>query len=59
VRLTSAEYLDVRGSTQHFFTAAGHEDAEGIAAKVISRQERHVVVEKPMPAAAGRNPTRS
>ncbi len=59
VRLTSAEYLDVRGSPQHFFTANGHEAAEGVAASVISRQERHVVVQKPMPADAVPNPTQS
>lgn len=59
VRLTSAEYLEVRGSPQHFFTANGHEAAEGVAANVVSRQERHVVVEKPMPPDAEPYPVES
>lgn len=50
VRLTSAEYLDVRGDPQLFFTANGHEGAEGVTAKVVSRRDQHVVVEKPMPS---------
>jgi hypothetical protein len=46
VRLTISEYSDVRAKPRHFFTAPGHEDAEGRVARVVGYEDGYVVVEK-------------
>jgi hypothetical protein len=46
VRLTLAEYADVRANPAHFFTAPGHEQADAIVGHVVSRRNGYVVVEK-------------
>jgi hypothetical protein len=46
VRLTLAEYGDVRADSTHFLTAPGHEQAEEPVGRVVSRHEGYVVVEK-------------
>ena len=46
LRLTLAEYSDVRADPAHFFTAPGHEQADAVVAHVASREEGYVVVEK-------------
>jgi|ERR687896_494831 hypothetical protein len=46
VRLTLPEYQAVRADPAHFFTAAGHEEAEQTVGRVVSRNDSYVVVEK-------------
>jgi hypothetical protein len=46
LRLTIAEYSGVRAHPDHFFTVPGHEQADSAVARVISREEGYVVVEK-------------
>jgi hypothetical protein len=46
VRLTSAQYRDIRADSSHYLTAVGHEHAEMPAGHVVSRAEHYVVVEK-------------
>jgi len=46
LRLTMAEYSDVRAHPDHFFTVPGHEQADAVVAHVVSREEGYVVVEK-------------
>ena len=46
VRLTFAEYEDVRADSRHFVNAPGHEvNADGYG-RVVSRHDGYVVVEK-------------
>lgn len=47
VRLTETEYSAVRADPRHYVTAPGHEEAEKPVARVVSRTDRYVVVEKP------------
>jgi hypothetical protein len=46
VRLSLDEYAAVRADDQHFFTVAGHEQAEEPLGKVVSREGEYVIVEK-------------
>jgi hypothetical protein len=46
VRLTLEEYAAVRAVDRHFFTVAGHEEAEEPVGEVVSRQGEYVIVEK-------------
>lgn len=46
VRLTSAQYMEVRASGSHFLTAPGHEIAEHPVGRVVSRGDGYVIVEK-------------
>jgi hypothetical protein len=46
LRLTLAEYADVRANPAHFFTAPGHEQADAAVGHVVSRGSDYVVVEK-------------
>ena len=46
LRLTLAEYGEVRANPAHFFTVPGHEDADAAVAHVVSREDGYVVVEK-------------
>jgi hypothetical protein len=46
VRLTAAQYGDVRADSSHFLTAPGHEEAEAPVGHVVSRTENYVVIEK-------------
>jgi hypothetical protein len=46
LRLTLAEYSDVRADPAHFFTAPGHEQADATVGHVVSRESGYVVVEK-------------
>jgi hypothetical protein len=46
VRLSPAEYTDVRSNANHFMTAVGHEEAEKPVGRVVSQGERYVVVQK-------------
>jgi hypothetical protein len=46
LRLTLAEYEDVRANPRHFFTAPGHEQADAAVAHVVSRETDYVIVEK-------------
>ena len=46
LRLTLAEYADVRANPAHFFTAPGHEQADAPVGHVVSRENDYVVVEK-------------
>lgn len=46
LRLTLAEYGDVRANPAHFFTAPGHEQADAAVARVVARENGYVVVEK-------------
>ena len=46
LRLTLTEYQAVRAHPGHFFTAAGHEEAEAPIGRVVSREGAYVVVEK-------------
>ncbi len=46
LRLTLAEYADVRSNPAHFFTAPGHEQADADVGHVVSRADDYVVVEK-------------
>ena len=46
LRLTMAEYSGVRANPDHFFTVPGHEQADAVAAHVVSHEEGYVVVEK-------------
>jgi hypothetical protein len=46
LRLTLAEYGDVRANPAHFFTAPGHEQADAAVGHVVSRGNGYVVVEK-------------
>jgi hypothetical protein len=49
VRLTRAEYSDVRSDPNHFMTAAGHEIAEEPLGQVVSQRDGYVIVEKDIP----------
>jgi len=46
VRLTSEQYAGVRADDRHFFTVAGHEQAEQPLGQVVSREGQYVIVEK-------------
>ena len=46
VRMTLSEYQAVRDDSTHFFTAAGHEQAEQPLGRVVSRKDTYVIVEK-------------
>jgi hypothetical protein len=46
VRLSVAQYADVRSHPKHFLTAVGHEKIEMPAAHVFARRDGYVVVEK-------------
>ena len=46
LRLTLAEYSDVRAHPAHFFTSPGHEQADAAVGHVVSRPDGYVVVEK-------------
>jgi hypothetical protein len=46
LRLTLAEYSDVRANPARFFTAPGHEQADLPVGQVVSREDGYVVVEK-------------
>jgi hypothetical protein len=46
LRLTLSEYADVRANPAYFFTAPGHEQADAAVARVVSRENEYVVVEK-------------
>jgi hypothetical protein len=46
LRLTLAEYADVRAHPAHFFIFPGHEQAEAAVGHVVSRNTGYVVVEK-------------
>ena len=46
LRLTLAEYSDVRADPARFFTAPGHEQADAAVGHVVSRESGYVVVEK-------------
>jgi hypothetical protein len=46
LRLTLAEYSDVRAHPAHFFTALGHEQRDAAVGHVVSREDGYVVVEK-------------
>jgi hypothetical protein len=46
LRLTMAEYSDVRAHPDHFFTVPGHEQADAAVGHVVSRENGYVVVEK-------------
>jgi hypothetical protein len=54
LRLTRREYRDVRQNDRRFLTAVGHEQAEGARARVVSRGDRYLEVEKPLPMSVGR-----
>jgi hypothetical protein len=49
VRLTPAEYAELRSGENRFMTAVGHEGAEKPVGHVVSRNERYVVIEKERP----------
>ena len=46
VRLSLEEYAAVRADERHFFTVAGHEEAEEPLGEVVSREGEYVIVEK-------------
>jgi L-lactate utilization protein LutB len=46
LRLTVAEYADVRANPAHFFIAPNHEEAESQVGHVVSREQGYVVMEK-------------
>jgi hypothetical protein len=46
VRLSLEQYAAVRADDRHFFTVAGHEEAEEPLGKVVSREGEFVIVEK-------------
>jgi hypothetical protein len=46
LRLTLAEYEDIRANSAHFFTAPGHEQADAAVGHVVSRENGYVIVEK-------------
>jgi hypothetical protein len=46
VRLSLEEYAAVRADERHFFTVAGHEEAEKPLGEVVSREGEYVIVEK-------------
>ena len=53
VRLTMSEYAAVRANPRHFFTAPGHEAAEGGVAKVVNHEVAFTIVEKNREALEG------
>jgi hypothetical protein len=46
VRLSLDEYSAVRADDRHFFTVAGHEEAEEPLGEVVAREGEYVIVEK-------------
>jgi hypothetical protein len=46
LRLTLAQYQDVRADPNNFFTAPGHEQADVAVGRVVSRESDYVIVEK-------------
>ena len=46
VRLTNAEYAEIRADPRHFMTALGHEAAEAPAGEVVARNDGYIVVAK-------------
>jgi hypothetical protein len=46
VRLTLSEYSRIRSNGAHFVTLPGHEEADLPVAKVVSREDGYVIVEK-------------
>lgn len=53
VRLTMAEYSNVRANPVHFFTAPGHEADEKPVGRVVANRDAYVIVEKPQAALEG------
>ena len=51
VRLTTEEYAAVRADDRHFFTLAGHEEAEKPLGEVVARKGEYVIVEKEIASA--------
>ena len=45
LRLTLAEYEEVRANPRHFFTVPGHEQADASVGHVVSRESDYVIVE--------------
>ena len=48
LRLTREQYGEVRNDERHYFTAVGHEAAEGVRARVVSHNDDHLIIEKPV-----------
>jgi hypothetical protein len=46
LRLTVAEYSDVRANSRRYFTVPAHAAADDPVGRVVSREEGYVVVEK-------------
>ena len=46
VRLSLAEYEDIRADSRHFFHMPGHRDADGTAGVVVAERDEYVIVEK-------------
>jgi hypothetical protein len=46
LRLTLSEYADIRANPAHFFTVPGHEQADALVGRVVSRENDYVIVEK-------------
>jgi hypothetical protein len=46
IRLTQAEYSDLRADPTHFMTVVGHEGAEQPVGKVVARADGYIVVAK-------------
>jgi hypothetical protein len=46
VRLTPAEYADIRADADHYFTTTGHEVNERHVAEVVSMHNGYVIVRK-------------
>ena len=46
LRLTTAEYAEVRANPRHYFTLPEHAAADALVGRVISQQNGYAVVEK-------------
>ncbi len=46
VQLSLAEYEEIRGASQRFFNAPGHQSAARGAARIVGANDRYVIVEK-------------
>jgi hypothetical protein len=46
LRLTLAEYSDVRSNPSHFLAAPGHEAADAPVGHVVDRHDGYVIIEK-------------
>jgi hypothetical protein len=49
LRLTSEQYRGVRANARHFMTAVGHDAVEKPVARLVSREDGYVVIEKDLP----------